>query len=352
MHCASWVRTDIRAAFIPMGYGAQDLQMAYGLTSAAASNGATQTVAIVDAFDNPNAEADLAVYRTQFGLPACTTNNGCFMKVNQNGIAGSYPPTDPLGLWESEEILDLDMASAICPNCEIILVEADDNSNLNLYAAENTAAVTCAASVVSNSWDGGEYNGENSDEVNFNHGIPITVAGGDSGYDQVGVDGYPSSSAYVTAVGGTTLPCVGCVESVWPLSGSICSVYISQPSWQTALGSSYTSVCSTRITNDVAAVGDPNTGVAVYDSYGSGGWTVFGGTSVATPIIAGVYALAGSVIGNGSLPYGAPAGSLHDITSGSNDTGSPSCGGNFLCNAEPGYDGPSGNGTPNGIGGF
>jgi len=281
------------------------------------------------------------------------------MRVNQNGVAANYPATDPTGGWESEEALDIEMASAICPLCEIVLVEANSNSSTDLFAAEDTAATVCAATVISNSWDGPEYNTETSDEVHFNHGIPITVASGDSGFANAG-DGYPVSSAYVTAVGGTTLPCPTCVETVWSSillmegSGSDCSQFIAQPAWQTALGSSYTSVCNMRIANDVSAVADPGTPVAGYDSYSSGGWTIFGGTSVATPIIASVYALAGTPgIQDGSYSY-SHTGSFHDITSGSNDIGlgTVPCGGTFMCTGEVGYDAPSGNGTPNGIGGF
>ncbi len=355
MHCESWIRTDIHSAVSPSGYSPSDLQGWYNLTAAASANGANQTIAIVDAQDDPNAEADLGVYRSNFGLPACTTANGCFMKVNQNGLATNYPTPD--AGWAGEISLDLDMASAICPNCEIVLVEANSQGNTDFFTAEDTAATTCGATVISNSWDGNEYNTEATDEVHFNHpGVMITFASGDSGYPDTAFDGYPTSSQYVTSVGGTTLctaklpgPCVSTGETVWSFGGSDCSLYIAQPSWQASLPA-ITAVCGKRVAADVSAVADPNTGVAVYDTYASPGWVVYGGTSVSTPIIAGVYALAGNgaSITAGSYSY-AHTGNLNDITSGSNG----SCPGLLLlCNAEVGYDGPTGNGTPNGIGGF
>jgi subtilase family serine protease len=356
----SWIRTDVVRPQLPSGYGPAALQAAYNLPSG--TNGAGKTIAIVDAFDDPNAEADLAVYRTTFGLPACTTANGCFLKVNQNGVAGNYPA--PNAGWAAEESLDVDMASAICPNCNIVLVEATNNSG-NLYIAENTAAGLCAASVISNSWSGGEYSGETFDDVTyFDHpGIPMTFASGDGDYP----GGYPAAGAFVTAVGGTRLINAGQPtqsETVWNTklgegTGSLCSLYESQPAWQTLLGFSYTSICSMRIDNDVAAVGDPGTGVAVYDTYSGGGWAVYGGTSVATPIIAGVYALAPNTgsINDGSYSYSHTS-SFHDVINGSNGPCTPTgiyiidFTGTFICDAGAGFDGPTGNGTPNGIGGF
>ncbi len=366
MHCASWVRTDISPK-IPSGYGPTELQGAYNLSAASSSKGAGQVVAIVDAYDDVNAESDLAFYRSAAGLPACTTTNGCFIKVNQTGVAGSYPSGD--GGWALEESLDLDMVSAICPNCDIVLVEANSNNNSDLYTAEDTAATTCGANVISNSWGGGEYSSETGDEVHFNHpGIMITVASGDNQSQA----SYPPASQYVTSVGGTTLNISPYSETVWPGSGSWCSQYIAQPPWQMALPASYTSVCSGRIYNDVAAVADPSTPVAVYDTApgGCGGWCGVGGTSAATPIIGAVYALAGN---EGSITYGSYSyshtSSLNDITNGNNGpvppptptptppgtpppNGCPPYTGTYICNAGPGYDGPAGNGSPNGIGAF
>jgi subtilase family serine protease len=339
----SWLRTDIAPRVSPAGYGPADLQSAYNLPSN--TNGTGQVVAIVDAFDDPTAEADLANYRSTFGLPACTTANGCFIKVNQLGNASNYPAQN-FG-WELEISLDLDMVSAVCPKCDIILVEAKDNSRGNLYTAENTAANVCAANEISNSWGGGEYSGEDADDSTyFNHpGVMITFASGDGGTGP----SFPPTSQFVTSVGGTTL--MGgpgtWSETVWSGSGSGCSAIIHQPAWQTALGAQITG-CTTRISNDVAAVADPGTPLAVYDS-GNGGWLIVGGTSAATPIIGGVYALAGN---GGSQTYGMSSynnpGALHDILTGSNGSCSPS----FICNAGAGFDGPTGNGTPNGVGGF
>ncbi len=346
--CHSLVIVDAagkpRATTAPAGYGPADLQSAYNLAAAASSNGAGQTIAIVDAYDDPSAENDLAVYRKQFGLPACASSTGCFRKVNQNG-GTSYPRAN--GGWAQEISLDLDMVSAICPNCKILLVEASSNSFVNLSAAVDEAA-KLGATEISNSYGGGEYSNEVSDQSHYNHpGIAITVSSGDNGY---GVE-FPAASQYVTAVGGTSLKRAsntrGWAETVWSGAGSGCSAYIPKPtSWQTDTG------CARRTVADVAADADPNTGVAVYDSYayrGASGWLVFGGTSVAAPVVASVYALAGnaSTVNYGSFPY-AHTSSLFDVTSGSNG----SCGGSYLCTGTGGYDGPTGNGTPNGTGAF
>jgi subtilase family serine protease len=312
----------------PGGYNPADLQSAYKLPSSTAGGG--QTVAIVDAYDDPNAESDLGVYRSQFGLTACTTANGCFKKVNQNGDT-SYPRAN--GGWAQEISLDLDMVSAICPNCHILLVEASSSSLTNLGTAVNTAA-KLGANEISNSYGGGESSSDTSyDTSYYNHpGIAITVSSGDSGY---GVQ-YPAASQYVTAVGGTSLTRAsntrGWSETTWSGAGSGCSAYDPKPSWQTDGG------CTRRTVADVSAVADPNTGVSVYDSYsyqGRSGWLVFGGTSVASPIIASVYALAGNAasVTYGSYPYSHTS-SLFDVTSGSNG----SCGGTYLCTAGTGYD--------------
>jgi subtilase family serine protease len=324
----------------PSGYNPADLRAAYALGT---TGGAGQTIAIVDAYDDPNAENDVNVYRAQFGIAACTTANGCFRKVNQSG-GTSYPRSN--GGWGQEISLDLDMASAICPSCHILLVEASSNSFANLAAAVDRAAAM-GASVISNSYGGSEYSGEVNDQAHFNHpGVAITASSGDNGY---GVE-FPAASQYVTAVGGTTLTRAsnsrGFSETVWSGAGSGCSAYIAKPSWQT------NAACSRRTVADVSAVANPSTGVSVYDSFayrGASGWLVFGGTSVAAPIIASVYALAGNAASlvAGSYPYSHTS-SLFDITSGSNG----SCGGSLLCTAGAGYDGPTGLGTPNGTTAF
>jgi len=351
--CLAWKRIDVVKTLGPVGYSPANLQAAYNLTTESGANGAGQIVAIVDAFDDPNAESDMAFYRTTFALPACTTANGCFMKVNENGVSAPLPGTDPTGGWEAEESLDLDMVSAICPNCSILLVEGNGAFTSDLFTAEDTATTGCTTNVVSNSWGASEYASEATDETHFNKpGVMITVSAGDSGYP---LSGFPAASQFVTTVGGTHLTKVGpnWTESTWTGSGSMCSAYITQPAWQTALGAGYTSICAKRIDNDVSAVADPNTGVAVYDTFGGSGgcsaWCQFGGTSASAPIIGAVYALAGNGSTNvyGSFPY-SHTGSLNDVTTGTNG----SCSASFLCTAGPGYDGPTGLGSPNGIGAF
>ena len=336
----------LSAAAGPSGYHPADLLAAYKLD---ASKGAGQTIAIVDAFDNPNAEADLGVYRSTFGLPPCSTANGCFRKVNQAG--GATPPAANVS-WGEEISLDLDMASAICPNCKILLVEATTNSNANLATAVNEA-VTLGATVVSNSYGGKESSTESALASFYNHpGVPITVSSGDGAYKAKAQ--VPAAYSTVTAVGGTSLkPAAnagGWSESVWFTNkkegaGSGCSKYVAKPAWQ------HDAKCKGRMVADVAAVADPATGVSVYDSYGASGWLVFGGTSAAAPIVAGVYALAGNgaSISNASFAYSHTAG-LFDVTVGSNGTCSSAK--HYFCTAQAGYDGPTGLGTPNGTAAF
>lgn len=357
--CFAMRRTDVGeaegvlpAAATPRGWGASDLQSAYNLPS---DGGAGRTVAIVAAYDAPTAEADLAVYRAQYGLPECTTANGCFRKVDQRG--GTNYPAAHAG-WAGEISLDLDMVSAAAPGAHILLVEADSTTFEDIGVAVDQA-VALGAKYVSNSY-GTLYNsvpgsGEAPSEVtvldaHYNHpGVAMVAASGDSGY---GVS-YPAASQYVTAVGGTALQkdtttARGWSESVWYSSyggpGSGCSAYEPKPAFQTDTG------CDMRSVADVAAVADPATGVSVYQTYGGSGWGVYGGTSAATPIIAGVYAAAGSPVAGtypNSYPYLTPS-ALNDVTSGVNGTCSPS----YLCTAGVGYDGPTGLGTPNGLAAF
>ena len=336
--CLALIRTDNMASRLVAGYGPSDLQSAYSLPSSTRGKG--QTIAIVDAFDDPNAANDLSVYRSYFGLPACNTSNPCFAKVNQRGEQGNYPPPD--SGWAVEESLDVDMASAICPNCNIILVEADSSTMQDLGKSVNEA-VKLGANVVSNSYI--NYNGRSPGGSRYydHPGTIITAGGGDSGYKV----GLPAGFPTVIAVGGTTLTkgggSRGWSETAWAGTGSGCEIRFEKPKWQTHKG------CRGRAMDDVAAVADPGTGVAVYDSYPSGGWFTVGGTSVATPVIAGVYALAANERKiNYSQSLYAKASSLWDVTSGRDG----SCKHAFLCTAGPGYDGPTGNGTPNGIGAF
>lgn len=321
----------------PSGYGPADLQSAYGLAGLASGG---RTVAIVDAYDDPTAESDLAVYRSQYNLPACTTANGCFRKVGQTGGA-KYPRAD--AGWAAEVSLDLDMVSAACPDCRILLVEAGSSSFSNLGAAVNYAA-TQGVSAISNS-----YGGSDSAAIPaYDHpGIAITASTGDSGY---GIES-PASFDSVVAVGGTSLTKAagtsrGWTESAWSGAGSGCSTQNKKPSWQTAV-----TQCSGKATADVSAVADPNTGVAVYDSTsyrGRKGWQVYGGTSASSPIIASVYTLSGNTSGYPASYTWAHSSGLNDVTSGSNGT----CPTSVWCTAGTGWDGPTGLGTPKGAGSF
>ncbi|HEX4490903.1 MAG TPA: peptidase S8 [Acidimicrobiia bacterium] len=332
------------------GYTPCNLQAAYGLTKLSASHGKGVTVAVVDPNDDPSAEADLGVYRATYGLPKCTTKNGCFRKVDQDGVQGSYPAADP---GDAQEIaLDIDMVSAVCPHCHILLVEADSNGFGDLGTAENEA-VTLGAKVVSNSWGTGEFDGETGWDGDWDHpGVAITFSSGDAAYGG-GVQ-YPSASPYVTSVGGTELtPATttrGWTEAAWvtpgrPItqgSGSGCSAYEPKPAWQTDAG------CANRMTADVSAVAAD---VLSYDTYGSGGWVYEFGTSVSSPITAALYGLANNP-GGAAIPasaaYAARATTRHDITKGKTGACSPL----YFCKAAKGYDGPTGLGSPHGIGEF
>ncbi|MDX3236957.1 carboxypeptidase regulatory-like domain-containing protein [Streptomyces sp. ME03-5709C] len=355
--CFAMRRTDVTAAKglqpaaqIPDGYGPADLRSAYNLP---AGGGSGQTIAIVAAYDNPTAEADLAVYRQQYGLPACTTDNGCFRKIDQRGST-DYPAPD--SRWAGEISLDLDMVSAIAPNANILLVEADDASVENLGSAVDTA-VSLGAKYVSNSYGsdyrfgGGEDPGEIALDSHYNHpGVAVVAASGDYGYGVA----YPAASPYVTSVGGTSLvrdPSSprGWSETAWSGAGqgpgSGCSLYEPKPAFQKDTG------CENRTVSDVSAVSDPATAVAVYQTYGGGGWSLYGGTSAAAPIIAGVYALAGTPAEGtypNAYPYDASGAGIHDVVGGSNGSCTPA----YLCEARTGYDGPTGLGTPDGLAAF
>jgi subtilase family serine protease len=343
--CDARVRTDANlkplATQGPTGYSPAQLKSAYGLTGL---NGTT-TVAIVDAYAHPNAAADLAAYRNTFGLGAANLT-----QYNQNG--GSISTVSGNVGWGQEEMLDLEMVSAICPGCPIIYVGANSAAFTDLAAAVRTAAAK-GAKVISNSYGGNEFSGETTLTGSYNlPGVTVTASTGDSGYGAQA----PAAFSSVVAVGGThlTLTSTGArsSETVWSGAGSGCSAYIGKPGWQ------HDSGCARRTIGDVSAVADPATGVSVYDSYGSTGgnnWYVFGGTSVSAPIIGGVYGLKGTGSNTAaSKLYAAPAGSLFDVTSGSNGrcTRGKKPTGAYLCTGVVGYDGPTGNGTPNGTGAF
>ncbi|HEY4018208.1 MAG TPA: S53 family peptidase [Pseudonocardiaceae bacterium] len=344
--CLAEIRTDVHqrslaAHALPAGFGPADFRSAYNLPTA---GGANQTVAIVDAGDDANAEADLGVYRSTYGLSACTTANGCFRKVDEQGKASPLPSNQG---WGIEISLDLDMVSAACPGCHILLVEGDSSSFDDLGASENTA-VALGATEVSNSYGGTEQNGINALAPDYTHpGVAIVASSGDGGY---GVPNVPAAFQSVVAVGGTSLTKAsnarGWSETAWAGASSGCSAWIDKPAWQSDKN------CPGRMVADVAADADPQTGPAIYDTFDGANWTVVGGTSASSPFIAGVIGLAGNPgqYSNASYFY-SHAAALNDVTSG-NNSASADCGGDYQCNAVPGYDGPTGNGTPNGIAAF
>jgi Subtilase family len=415
------------------GLRPQDLRSAYfpgEQPDAPASE--PQTVALVDAYNDLDAEADLKVFAEEFDLPECEADNGCFKQVNQKGEAGNLPfpnseqsrlemeilcenktvdqsireaacqEVEEADEWALETSVDIEVVHAVCQNCHIDLVEAESGEYTSLEAAED-AAVQIGATEVSNSWGGEEPLG---DSEAFNHpGTVITVAAGDSGYlnwdmsqeraekenMKMGGVNYPASSPHVVAVGGTDLVLNGSTEArssetAWSGSGGGCSLWFMAQEWQRDVSDWSRVGCEERrAVADISAEADPYPGVAIYDSVpyartGSGlgaagvlGWTTIGGTSVASPIIAAMFALAGGAHG---IEYPAQtlyshlgAASLYDATegasgqcggdysagcSGSMDPLSPSdCGREALiCNAAGGYDGPSGVGAPNGVEAF
>ncbi len=398
------------------GLRPQDLHAAYQLPSTSAS---AQTIALVDAYNDPSAAADLEVYDEEFGLPACTTGNECFKQVNQNGEASKLPyPKTTLQLeeglakgsaeaeeaagWGFEISLDIEVAHATCQNCHIVLVEASSPTDGNLDAAEQ-AAVTLGASEISNSWGGPEL-GAATIASSFEHpGVVITASAGDDGYlswdaresAQRGYAEFPASSPDVIAVGGTRLSLGAgsewAGETVWDgdgAGGGGCSIEFEAQPWQQGVSDWSTVGCAKkRAVADVAADADPYTGVAIYDATAKceyeeagkvllGQWCTVGGTSLASPLIASTFALAGGAHG---VAYPARTlyendlaapGSLHDVTSGSNgkcsefdpQTGlskcepsaeaAESCASKLICLAAAGYDGPTGVGTPDGIAAF
>ncbi|MEY9927827.1 hypothetical protein ABH926_002461 [Catenulispora sp. GP43] len=359
--CFAEIRTDVHggtgvrgkaaaritghAAPLPSGLGPADLHSAYNLPT---TGGANQTVAVVDAGDSANAEADLAVYRSTYGLPACTTANGCFHKVNQRGTA-TAPPSDQG--WGVEAALDVDMVSAACPQCKILLVEADTQAASDLAASVDTA-VRLGANEVSNSYGIQESGDTATYAKDYQHpGVAILASSGDSGYT---IPSEPAVYTSVVAVGGTSLAKAsntrGWSESAWSQAGSGCSAWIDKPAWQTDPN------CPGRMVADVSADADPNTGPAVYDTLdGVPGWIIVGGTSASSPFLAGVVALAGHPehFADASRLYGpSAAAGLNDVTTGSNAMPWNDCGGDYQCTAGVGYDGPTGNGTPNGLTAF
>ncbi|HUA73333.1 MAG TPA: PKD domain-containing protein [Solirubrobacteraceae bacterium] len=366
------------------GLTPEDLASAYDYSPAAGGSG--ETVAIVDAFDDPAIASDLAEFDSHYGLPPCTTGEGCLTKVGQSG--GAPPSADTKG-WSLEIALDVETVHAACPNCKILLVEANDNSGANLASATNEA-VALGASVVSNSYGGPEDLAESFERSAYNHpGVPILASTGDDGYydwlffePQFQMANAPASLPDVIAVGGTTLTLnpdgTRKSETVWSESGGGCSQLFGGQSWQQDTAGFGAAGCGgRRLDADVSAVGDPSTGLDVYDTYNCGtscekfdkGWVTVGGTSLSSPLVSSLYALAG---GGHGLPY--PSLTLYghaarfDVTEGGNGAcegeafeceginsiglGRIDCEGTRECDAAPGYDGPSGVGTPEGLGLF
>jgi subtilase family serine protease len=326
----------------PTGIFPGKMRIAYGFNKITKYGGG-QVIALVDAFDDPNAEADLGTFSTTFGLPACTTANGCFKKIKAAGT-----PKDTSG-WTNEIAIDTQWAHAIAPGAKIILVEAKSNSNADLYAAVDLA-VSNGATVVSMSWSGGEASNEGTSDSHFEvTGVTFAAASGDSGH---GV-GYPAASPFVVAVGGTSLTIASSgtwtSETAWSGSGGGRSAFEAEPSYQAGVQTS-----GKRGVPDVAYDANPSTGVPSYNSYSCGGacltgWGQWGGTSIGTPQWAALFAIANServALGKTALTqpqillYPDAEADYHDITSGKNG----SCG--ALCTAGPGYDYVTGLGSP------
>jgi hypothetical protein len=396
------------------GVRPQDLRSAYfpaEQPDAPASE--PQTIALVDAYDDPHIEADLAIYDSEFGLPPCTEANGCFRKVNQQGAKTPLPSSSGAEAegWAVETSTDVEAAHSVCQNCRIMLVEADSAYFEDLEPAEATAA-SLGATEISDSWGGAEDGvtvAEDDASAFDRPGIVITAAAGDDGYldwdaenaAERGFSDYPASSPHVIAVGGTHLTLNGATdawagESVWNGDGATgggCSTVFPAPVWQQRVASWSQVGCGTgafskRAVADVSADGDPYTGMAIYDATGEceyeeggrihkGPWCTIGGTSLASPIVAAIFALAGGAHG---VEYPARTlyeneveslGSRHDVEVGSNgeclkefepdglsgctvaeEAASSNCSAELICLAGPGYDGPSGVGSPDGIGAF
>ena len=336
------------AAAQPAGWGPASLRSAYRLPI---SRNSHQTVAVSIAFDTPRLEKYLAVYRRQFGLPPCTTANGCFRKVDQFGHTAPLPHSGVGSGWDLEATLDVSMISVACPHCHILVVEARDNQTAHLAITDNTAA-TLGAQVISNSYGTPESGFTQSLAGDYDHpGHVIVASSGDFGF--IGAQ-FPANLDTVTATGGTELSRArnarGWAEQVWNTlggaAGSGCSAWVAKPAWQDG------TACDMRTSADVSAVAD---NIAVYNA-DYGGWLTVAGTSVSAPLIAGIYGLAGNAATVRPGYAYAHARSLFDVTVGNNDwlagTGGESCGFTYLCVAGKGYDAPTGLGTPDGTGAF
>jgi streptogramin lyase len=330
------------------GYNPQDLQSAYNVP---ATGGEGNTIALVDAGGYATAEADLAKYRSQYGLPACTSEGKteaekCLRIINQTGEEANYPPSAG---WEDEEALDLDMASAACPRCRLMLVEANSTLMSDLGASANKAAEK-GANEISNSYGAAEE-AFNSEELNgdYHHeGVMVTAAAGDGGYlgylyGQSSL-WYPAAQSFVVSVGGTELfratNSRGWSEETWGASGGGCSLSEQKPVWQTD------TACAHRTDNDVSAVASPGTPVSVYLN---GSWGLLGGTSASSPLVAGIEAHASAFAHAlpGADGFYSDEAAAFDVTTGANAQNGE-CEIAYLCTAGVGYDAPTGVGSPNG----
>jgi hypothetical protein len=325
----------------PAGWGADDLASAYRLPDQA---GPDTVVGISIAYDAPNLEADLAAYRAQYGLPPCTTANGCFRKVGQQGGAAPLPPDD-FG-WALESTLDVSMVSAACPSCRILVVEGNTPGFADLAETEDTA-VRLGAKVVSNSYGAREGGAPLAFASHYRHaGVTVVASSGDTGFTAAS---YPAVLASTVAVGGTTLARDpdsprGWAESAWQYGGSGCSAYIAKPKWQ------QDTHCGKRTVADVAAAAED---IAIHYA-DAGGWLPVSGTSASAPFAAGLIGRSGHAGATQPAGLYAEAGSFTDVTTGHNDPagGGKKCGGDYLCVAGPGYDAPTGLGVPNALHGF
>lgn len=344
VQCPAKIRSDVavRSASTAVqfldGLMPGAIQQIYGLNDINMKDGQNSTVAIVVAFDDPVIESDVAVYRAAFGLPPCTSSNGCFTKIAADG-SKSYPAINTG--WAVETATDAETVSAVCPACKIMIVEAASANIPDLAVAVDRAAAS-GATVISNSYGVAEAADNVRYDSHFDHpGVAIVAAAGDQGYGAM----FPASSEYVTAVGGTSLyqSDGGISETAWTLTNSGCSAYIPKPSWQHDRG------CSNRTMNDIAVVADPSTGMAVYDSILDGvrgGWTIVGGTSIGAPIVSSIIAMSKhpGLFAGAHRFYEAKRDSYFAITAGSNGI----CAITYLCNAAAGYSAPVGLGSPHG----
>lgn len=390
MQCFSAVRTDVMPTMqfeaqtsedvescpFTTGYCPNDLQDAYALPSLTRGKG--RLVAIVDAFGYKRAASDLAEYRSTMGLKACTTGSKCLRIVNQEGNPSPLPkePSSSNSGWLGEESLDLDMVSAICPNCKIVLIQADNNNTTNLYDGVKTATDKLSAKYVGVSWGGGPEGQDNP--IFHKSGVVIAASAGDNGGGTQDGGGpiQPCTYTYVVCVGGTHLVsdshnARGWSETVWNdfnlsgcsgpcgATGSACSKKIKKPSWQTD------TQCTMRSAADTSATASLRAAVIVYNSeigyracpYYC--WYLFGGTSASTQIIAATYALAENASDQNGASYlwkHHSAHNINDVKLGNNISArlGITCASKvkYICTARTGFDGPTGWGTPKGIGAF